>query len=202
MTTPLQCTRPPSPGRLQRQSHLRPLGERCRATELDAVLVNDNRIRGEGQPGLPRFDSHLMERTTGFNFSRAHTAPSKYHTRRFRQVKRNDLSATGCISTPPPIPPPHPDPLPLGGGEGEAHVLPTILPRPRRGGEGWGEGAGGGTDRMRPSATTQSPPPPRSSRPRTPPSESSRLAAPGPKRRLHPAQWPLRPPTCCHICEG
>ena len=35
-----------------------------------------------------------------------------------------------------------------GGGEGEAHVLPTILPRPRRGGEGRGEGAGGGTDRI------------------------------------------------------
>ncbi len=46
--------------------------------------------------------------------------------------------------------PPHPDPLLLGGGEGEAHVLPTILPRPRRGGEGRGEGAGGGTDRLRP----------------------------------------------------
>ena len=63
--------------RLQRERHLGPLGERRDAAKLHAILVDDDRVGGEAQAGLPCFDGNFRERTSRLNFARAHTAPSE-----------------------------------------------------------------------------------------------------------------------------
>src|ERR1019366_969850 len=54
---------------LQGNSHLRPLGEGRRSAKLDAILVDDHRVGGEGQARLPGFDSDFLERTSAFSSS-------------------------------------------------------------------------------------------------------------------------------------
>ena len=61
------------PGRLQRDGHFRPGGERRGAAELDSAFVDDDRAGREDQPRLSRFDGDMLLEGTGFNFSRAHT---------------------------------------------------------------------------------------------------------------------------------
>ena len=45
--------------RLQRHRHLGPLGEGFGAAELYPVLVDDHRVGGKGDRGLPRLDHNL-----------------------------------------------------------------------------------------------------------------------------------------------
>ena len=59
--------------RLQGDRHFRPWIERRRAAELDAAFVNDDRLGGKFQTGLPAFHSDwLLERISTLKFFGAH----------------------------------------------------------------------------------------------------------------------------------
>ena len=50
--------------RLERNGHLRPFVERCRAAELDAVFVDGHLVRRERQSRLPAGDAYWVFRRT------------------------------------------------------------------------------------------------------------------------------------------
>jgi hypothetical protein len=59
--------------RLQSDSHFRPRIERRWAAEFDAAFMNDNRLGGKHQTGLPPFHSDwLLERINTLKFFGAH----------------------------------------------------------------------------------------------------------------------------------
>ena len=58
--------------RLQADRHFRPRIERCRAAEFDAAFVNDDRLGGKFQTGLPALDGDFLERIRTLIFFSAH----------------------------------------------------------------------------------------------------------------------------------